>query len=134
MRFMLDTNLCIDLMRGKAERAFNHLRSLAVDEAGISTITLAELRYGAEKSIRRAHHEALIVAFCAPLAVVAFDARAAEVYGVIRATLEAAGTPIGPLDTLIGAHALAMGAVVVTANTREFQRIPGLVVENWRTL
>jgi tRNA(fMet)-specific endonuclease VapC len=132
MRFMLDTNLCVDLMRGKAAGAFKRLGSLAMDEAGISTITFAELRYGAEKSTRRAYHEALIVAFCAPLTIATFDARAAEVYGVIRATLESAGTPIGPLDTLIGAHALSLGAVVVTANTREFQRIPGLVVENWR--
>jgi tRNA(fMet)-specific endonuclease VapC len=134
MRYMLDTNLCVDLMRGKANAAFKRLRSLAVDEAGISTITLAELRYGAEKSARVAHHEALIAAFCAPLAIAAFDARAAEVYGVTRAGLEAAGTPIGPLDTLIGAHALALGTAVVTANVREFRRIPGLVVENWRTL
>jgi tRNA(fMet)-specific endonuclease VapC len=133
MQFMLDTNLCIDLMRGKAGGAYNRLRSLVADEAGISTITLAELRYGAEKSIRRARHEALIVAFCAPLTIAVFDARAAEVYGVIRPALEAAGTPIGALDMLIGAHALALGAVVVTANIREFQQVPGLVVENWRT-
>ena len=134
MRFMLDTNLCIDLMRGKSAAAFKRLRSLAVDEAGISTITLAELRYGAAKSSRPAHHEALIVAFCAPLASAAFDAKASETYGNVRAALEVAGMPIGPLDTLIAAHGLALGATIVTANVREFQRVPGLAVENWRTL
>jgi tRNA(fMet)-specific endonuclease VapC len=131
MRFMLDTNLCIALMRGKADAAFHRLRALAVDEAGVSTITLAELRFGASKSARTARHELLIVAFCAPLAITDFDARAAEAYGAIRATLEAAGTPIGPLDTLIAAHALSLGATLVTANVREFERVPGLVVENW---
>ena len=134
MRFMLDTNLCIDLMRGKSAAAFKRLRSLAVDEAGISTISLAELRYGAVKSARQVHHEGLIIAFCAPLVIAPFDATASETYGNVRAALEAAGTPIGPLDTLIAAHALALGATIVTANVREFQRVPGLTVENWRTL
>ena len=132
MRFMLDTNLCIDLMRGKGAAAFKRLRSLAVDEAGISTITLAELQYGAAKSARPAYHESLIIAFCAPLTIASFDAQAAEVYGTVRAALERAGTPIGPLDTLIAAHALAVGATIVTANVREFQRVAGLTVENWR--
>jgi len=134
MRFMLDTNLCIDLMRGKSTGAFKRLRSLAVDEAGISTITLAELRYGASKSSRQAYHESMIIVFCAPLTIAAFDAKAAELYGNVRAVLEAIGTPIGPLDTLLAAHALALGATIVTANFREFQRVPGLTVENWRTL
>jgi len=131
MRFMLDTNLCIDLMRGKAAAAFSRLRKLPVDVAGVSTITLAELRYGASKSARRAHHESMIVAFCAPLALMTFDARAAEAYGELRATLERAGTPIGPLDMLIAAHAVALGATLLTANVREFRRVKGLVVENW---
>ena len=134
MRFMLDTNLCIDLMRRKSAGAFRRLRSLAVDEAGISTITLAELRYGAFKSSRRAYHESLIIAFCAPLAIAPFDAKAAETYGSIRGALEARGTPIGPLDTLLAAHSLALGTTMVTANMREFQRVPGLTVQNWRTL
>jgi tRNA(fMet)-specific endonuclease VapC len=134
MRFMLDTNLCIDLMRGKADAAFRRLRSLAADEAGISSITLAELRYGASKSVRRAHHESLILAFCAPLEIAAFDAQAAKAYGSVRAGLEAAGTPIGPLDTLIAGHALAVGAILLTANAREFRRVPTLVVEDWLKL
>lgn len=133
MRFMLDTNLCIDLMRGRADKAIKRLAKCASDEAGISSITLAELRYGAAKSMRRAHHEALIVAFCAPLEIATFDPRAAEAYGDIRTALESAGTPIGPLDLLIAAHALSLQATIVTANVREFSRVPGLTVENWRT-
>lgn len=132
MRFMLDTNLCIDLMRGKANAAFKRLRRLQPDDAGISSITLAELWYGAEKSNRRAHHESLILAFCAPLALAAFDSHAAEQYGFVRAALERAGTPIGALDTLIAAHALALQATLLTANTREFRRVAGLNVENWQ--
>ena len=133
MRFMLDTNFCIDLMRGKANGAFARLRSMAVDEVGISTVTLAELQYGASKSKRREYHQAMIVAFFAPLLIATFDARASEVYGSVRARLEKSGTPIGSLDTLIAAHAIAEGAVIVTANTREFRRVDGLAVENWRT-
>lgn len=132
MRFMLDTNLCIDLMRGKAKAALARLRTLDVDQAGISSITLAELQYGASKSVRFDYHQSLIVAFCAPLVIAEFDTRAAEAYGVIRAELEAAGTPIGPLDTLIAAQAISLGATVVTANVREFCRVKGLMVENWR--
>jgi tRNA(fMet)-specific endonuclease VapC len=133
MRFLLDTDLCIDLMRGKAAAAFRRLRSLPLEEAGISTITLAELRYGAAKSARPPHHHSLIVAFCAPLAIREFDAHASEIYGNVRASLEAVGKSIGPLDTLIAAHALALGATLVTANVREFRRVPGLAVENWRS-
>jgi tRNA(fMet)-specific endonuclease VapC len=132
MRFMLDTNLCIDLMRGEAGAAFGRLRGLAIDEAGISTITLAELHHGAVKSARRAHHEALILRFCAPLAVATFDARAAEMYGEVRSVLEAQGRPIGPLDVLVAAHALSLGATVVTGNVREFRRVKGLHVVNWK--
>jgi len=131
MRFMLDTNFCIDLLRGRADAAYRRLRSLAPEEAGISCITLAELRVGAAKSARPAHQESSIILFCAPLALAPFDARAAEAYGPIRAALEAAGTPIGPLDTLIAAHAVSLGATLVTGNIREFRRVPGLSAENW---
>jgi tRNA(fMet)-specific endonuclease VapC len=132
MKFMLDTDLCIDLMRGKANAAMVWLRGLGADEARISSITLAELWFGASKSKRQAHHHALIAAFCAPLIIAAFDARAAEIYGSVRAALETAGTPIGPLDTLIASHALAEGAAIVTANVREFKRVSGLAIENWK--
>lgn len=134
MRFLLDTNLCIDLMRGRGAAAFKRLRTLKVNEAGISSITLAELWYGASKSSRPAHHRSLILAFCAPLTLADFDGQASEKYGSIRAALERAGTPIGPLDTLIAAHSMALEVTLVTANTREFHRVEGLNVENWREL
>lgn len=131
MRYMLDTNVCIDLMRGKADSAFKRMRKFDFEEAGISSITLAELHFGASKSNRPVHHESLIIAFCAPLEIASFDSAAAEIYGSIRAQLETAGKSIGPLDTLIAAHAVSLGATVITGNLREFNRVPGLSVECW---
>jgi len=132
-RFMLDTNVCVELLRGRAPDVAKRLRRLAIDEAAISSITLAELQCGVAKSARPARHELLLVQFCAPLAIPAFDGPAAETYGRVRAGLERAGTPIGPLDTVIAAHALALGVTLITNNQREFGRVPGLRVENWVT-
>ena len=130
-RYLLDTNACVDLLRGRAPRLFARLTRCQVDEVAISAITLAELHYGAAKSARPAHHAALLAEFCAPLAILSFDHLAAEAYGRVRAALEHAGTPIGPLDTLIASHALSLGLTVITNNQREFRRVPGLAVENW---
>ena len=102
-----------------------------IDEISISSITLAELQFGVAKSSRPAHHETLLIEFCAPLAILPFDDRAAGTYGRVRAALERAGTAIGSLDTLIAAHALALDLTLVTNNEREFQRVGGLHVENW---
>jgi len=131
MRYMLDTNLCIALMRGKADSALERLTRLRVDEAGISTITLAELYYGAAKSKRPTATQAEVRLLCAPLAIAPFDAAAATVAGELRAQLERRGTPIGPNDVLIAGHALSLSAIVLTANVREFSRVTGLIVENW---
>jgi tRNA(fMet)-specific endonuclease VapC len=128
---MLDTNVCIDLMRGRAPKVALRMSRHGIEEIGISSITLAELHYGVAKSARPAHHAMLLIQFCAPLAILSFDDRAAETYGPVRAELERAGTPIGALDTLIAAHALAVGTVLVTRNEREFGRVAGLRVENW---
>jgi len=127
---MLDTDVCVDLLRGRAAGLFARLRRRAPEEVAISTITLAELQYGAMKSSRPARHLALLARFCAPLALAPFDDGAAEAYGRIRADLERAGTPIGPLDTLIAAHALSLGAALLTTNRREFRRVFGLVVRS----
>lgn len=129
--FMLDTNICIELLRGKAERVAVRMQDHAIDAIAISSITLGELQYGVAKSSRPAHHETLLVQFCAPLAILPFDDRAAETYGHVRSELERAGTPIGPLDTLIAAHTLAAGLALVTNNEREFERVSGLRIENW---
>jgi len=130
-RFMLDTDICVELLRGRAPGVFDRMRQCDVDAVSISTITLAELYYGVRKSARPAHHEALLIRICAPLAVLPFDARAAETCGRVRAALEQDGTPIGPLDTLIAAHALSQGLTLITRNDREFPRVSNLLVENW---
>ena len=131
MRFMLDTDSCIALIKRKPASALRRLVSLSPGDAGISAITLAELRYGVAKSAQIEQNSRALEEFLLPLEVADFDGPAAESYGIVRAALEKSGTPIGPLDTQIGAHALNLGAVLVTHNTREFRRIPGLAVEDW---
>jgi tRNA(fMet)-specific endonuclease VapC len=131
MRFMLDTDSCIALIKQKPAPVLRRLTSLSPGEAGISAVTLAELRYGVAKSGRREKNALALDEFLLPLEVADFDEPAAEAYGLVRATLEKLGTPIGPLDTQIGAHALSLGATLVSHNTREFRRIPGLTVVDW---
>ncbi len=131
MRFMLDTDSCIALIKRKHSGILRRLRGLAPGEAGISSITLAELRYGVSRSVEKARNAEALDEFILPLEIADFNEAAAGVYGDIRAALEMAGTPIGPLDTQIGAHALSLQAVLVTHNTREFRRIPGLAVHDW---
>jgi len=130
-RFLLDTNVCVELLRDRASGLLERLRRFKIDEIGISSITLAELQYGVAKSARPARHELLLAEFCAPLAILPFDHLAAETYGQVRAALECTGTPIGPLDTLIASHALSLGVTVVTNKEREFSRVANLLVENW---
>ena len=131
MRYMLDTDACIALIKRKPGSVIRRLSVLAPGDAGISVITLAELRYGVMKSAAIERNAAALGEFLLPLEIADFGAAAAEAYGRVRAGLEKAGTPIGPLDTQIGAHALSLGAVLVTNNVREFRRIPGLKIENW---
>lgn len=100
-------------------------------EIGISAITAAELRFGVEKSQQQTQNLQALELFLLPLAIIEFDEGAATVYGRLRTQLEAAGTPIGSLDTLIAAHALHLGVPLVTNNVREFERVAGLAVENW---
>ena len=131
MRFMFDTDSCIALIKRKPAKALRRILSLAPGEAGISAVTLAEFRFGVAKSAQAESNRRALDEFLLPLEIADFDAAAAASYGKVRAILEAAGTPIGPLDTQIGAHALSLGTVLVTHNIREFRRIPGLVVEDW---
>ena len=133
IRFMLDTNICVELIRGRGEAVLRRMEQFAIDEIAISSITLAELQYGVGKSANPTKHSSLLAEFCAPLAILSFADEAATEYGRVRAALERAGIPIGPLDTLIAAHALAEGCTLVTNNEREFQRVPGLAAENWTT-
>lgn len=131
--YMLDTSACVELIRGRAPQVFQRLRKLAVDEVGISSITLAELQYGVAKSSSPTRHRELLAKFLAPLAVLPFDDAAAETYGEVRAALEREGTPIGPLDTLIASHAVSLKTTLLTSNEREFRRVSGLRVGNWLT-
>lgn len=131
MRYLLDTNICIALIKRKPAKILGRFDRLSPGDIGISAITLAELRYGVTKSQNIARNTQALEEFLLPLEIVDFDERAASAYGTIRAELENAGQPIGPLDTQIGAHAQSLNAVLVTNNTAEFCRIKGLRVENW---
>ena len=131
MRYMLDTNICIALIKRKPPKALRRFGRLAAGDVGISTITLAELRYGIAKSQHIERNRQALEEFLLPLEVVDFDESAASAYGTVRADLENSRRPIGPLDTQIGAHALSLDSVLVTDNTTEFRRIKGLKVENW---
>jgi tRNA(fMet)-specific endonuclease VapC len=122
--------MCIYAMKGKA-RVLDHLVARRRSDVGISVITEAELRAGAAKSDRAVRTRKLLEAFLAPLTIVEFSSNDALEYATLRADLERAGTPIGPLDTLIAAQARARTLCLVTNNEREFQRVSGLQLENW---
>ena len=131
MKYLLDSNVCIDLMRGKRSGLADRVLAHSEDGLAVSSVTLAELRFGAEKSADPLHHHALIGQILLPMAILPFDFRAADKYGEIRADLERRGQPIGPLDMLLAAHALSEGLIFVTHNTSEFQRVKGLQLEDW---
>ena len=131
MIYLLDTNICIYLIKRRPPQVLERFRRCAVGDIGLSTVTLAELQYGVAKSLFPAQNQQALDAFTLPLEVVAFDAAAAVAYGPVRVALERQGTPIGALDLLIAAHALSLGVTLVTNNPREFSRVPGPRVENW---
>jgi tRNA(fMet)-specific endonuclease VapC len=105
VKFLLDTNICVFVIRQKSTAVLNRCRQFPTGDLGVSTVTLAELRYGADKSHDPAKNHAALNGFLAPLEVAEFDASAAEHYGTIRTDPEQRGLPIGPLDVLIAAHA-----------------------------
>lgn len=128
---ILDTNTCIYLIRRRSPEALRRFEQFEVGEVAVSVITLSELRYGAEKSARPEQNREALGRFLLPLEVSSYGVEATISYGRIRASLEKQGTPIGPLDTLIAAHAVSLGTILVTNNAREFQRVPGLQIEDW---
>ena len=130
LTYMLDTNICIYVMRKRSLDLLEKFNSLA-EQLCISSVTLGELHYGAENSARRAANLTSLEHFVARLDVLAFDAKAAMHYGQLRAELHRAGTPCGPHDIQIGGHARSEGLIVVTNNVREFGRMPGVRTENW---
>lgn len=128
--FVLDTNACIGLIKGN-QSLLRRLRAHQPGDVAVSAVTVAELEFGVEKSLKRAENASALSQFLAPLVQLPFDSHAAQVYGRVRAALEARGEPIGPLDTLIGAHSLSVAATLVTRNTREFKRVAGLRTADW---
>jgi tRNA(fMet)-specific endonuclease VapC len=130
MKYLLDTNICIYVINDRPKGIVERFRKHRLGDIGVSTITTAELAYGVAKTRSERNRNAL-ERFLLPLEIADFDHAAALVYGSVGADLERAGRPIGPLDLLIGAHALALGVTLVTNNEREFGRIPDLKIENW---
>jgi tRNA(fMet)-specific endonuclease VapC len=128
---MLDTNICIYLIKQKPVQVMKRFSACAIGEIGVSSITISELWYGVAKSARRKVNGRALAQFLLPLTIAPFDEAATEAYGTLRTTLEQAGQPIGAMDMLIAAHAVSMGVVLVTNNAREFSRAPKLIVENW---
>lgn len=130
MRYMLDTNICIYAIKNRPAAVLTTLRAHEAAGIGISSISVAELYFGAKKS-GSAKNLLALQHFLEPLEIADFDLAAAQAYGELRHELESRGTPIGPLDTQIAAHALALGVCLVSNNTREFERVAGLKLENW---
>jgi tRNA(fMet)-specific endonuclease VapC len=131
MRFMLDTNICIYIIKKNPPQAAERVRALSPFEIGISSVTLAELEYGVAKSSRPERNKEALASFLAPLEIASFDDFAAIHYGEIRAHLEKSGLSIGAMDLMIASHARSLDVILVSNNPREFQRVPGLKIENW---
>jgi len=131
IRFLLDTNTCIYIIKRRPQQVLARLQALDISTVGISSITLSELEYGVAKSSRPGQNMLALAQFVAPLEILPYDDVAAAKCGETRAHLERQGMPIGPLDTLIAAHALALGSTLVTNNVSEFSRVPELGVEDW---
>ena len=131
MKYLLDTNICIALIRHQPAALIQRITAHAPGDVGISSITLAELAHGVEKSERIEQNRSALEQFLLPLELADFDQKAALVYGKIRARLEGDGQTIGSMDLLIAAHVLSLETTLVTHNLREFQRVPRLKVEDW---
>ncbi len=130
LKFMLDTNICIFTIKNKPDvvrQAFKQRQG----QLCVSTLTVMELIYGAEKSAAPGRNQSVAEGFLARLEVLDYDRAAAANTGQLRAELARAGTPVGPYDAMIAGHARSVGVVLVTNNTREFSRVPGLRLEDW---
>jgi tRNA(fMet)-specific endonuclease VapC len=127
---LLDTNICIYLINAKPPAVLARFQKYRLGDIGLCSVVAAELAFGVAKSGSARNREALEM-FLAPLTVLPFDESAIWAYGDLRADLERRGTPIGSLDTMIAAHALSQQALLVTNNTREFTKVPGLQLDNW---
>jgi tRNA(fMet)-specific endonuclease VapC len=131
MLYLLDTNICIYIIKKKPLYVLEKFKKTPLGEIGISSITLAELEYGISKSADPGRNRIALNQFIIPLEIIDFNISASVEYGSVRAKLETQGKVIGPLDTLIAAHAKSMNLILVTNNESEFRRVEGLKVENW---
>jgi tRNA(fMet)-specific endonuclease VapC len=132
MKYLLDTNVCVDYLTGRFPQVVRRIQRSAPEDLCLSSIVIAELRYGADKSGKPGRNHQLLDVMTGEIPARDFDSAAASVYGKVRATLEKKGRPIGPNDMLVAAHALSLGLVLVSDNVTEFKRVAGLKLENWR--
>ena len=130
LRYLLDTNICIDVIKRRPESLLDRFNDNA-SQLAISTITLAELLHGAEKSSQPQRALGVVEDFCSRLDVLDYGVKAAQHYGQIRTALERRGLPIGVNDLHIAAHARSEGLTLISNNLREFERVGGLLYENW---
>ncbi len=131
MKFLLDTNICIYIIKRKPPNVIKRFNQINISQIGISSITLSELLYGVSKSSKPEQNQIALTQFIAPLEVLPYSDETAHHYGPLRAYLEKQGTPIGSLDMLIAAHALSINCTLITNNEKEFSRIPNLKINNW---
>ena len=132
MKYLLDTNICITVINEKPKKVLRKFERYPVHEFAISSITHAELQYGVAKSRHKNRNQEALEGFLLPLTILPFHGkRLVERYGDIRIFLESKGKTIGPLDTLIAAHALSLDLTIISNNIKEFSRIPNLKCENW---
>ena len=131
MIFLLDTDICIYYINNTPASVRKRFNMLRPGDLGVSSIVVAELRYGVARSRAKEKNSAALDDFLSPLEVVPFDESAALRYGAIRAELQTKGTPIGAMDMLIAAHAISLGVTLVTNNLREYKRVPGLKCITW---
>lgn len=131
MKYLLDTNICIYIIKKKPAWVIDRFSSLDIDDIGVSSITSSELYYGVAKSQKQEQNRLALFEFFLPLNIVPYDQAASSSYGDVRAYLEKKGSLIGPLDLMIAAHALSLGLTLVTNNIKEFERIGNLNIENW---
>lgn len=131
MKFILDTNICIYIIKKAPLSVLKRFKQLIPEDIGVSSITVAELYYGVSKSQHKEKNRLALENFLLPFEILLFDSQAAIEYGDLRTQLEDIGKPIGPLDLMIAAHAKSLEVTLVTNNLKEFTRIPGLKVENW---
>lgn len=131
MKYMLDTNICIFLIKHKPESVIRKFLEYEPADICLSSITYAELCHGVENSQAKEKNHMALMMFLSGISILPFDAKAAQAYGVIRAELQKQGNLIGPMDMLIAAHAKSLDLTLVTNNTKEFLRVNNLNVEDW---